>query len=86
MAFEKKAVVEQFKTHATDTGSPEVQVALLTSRIKYLSDHFKKYPKDFASRVGFLKMIGQRRRLLDYIKKHDKGSYTTLIKQLDLRK
>lgn len=86
MAFEKKAVVEQFKTHATDTGSPEVQVALLTTRIKYLSDHFKQYPKDFASRVGFLKMIGQRRRLLDYIKKHDKNSYTTLIKKLDLRK
>ncbi|MDR1195547.1 MAG: 30S ribosomal protein S15 [Endomicrobium sp.] len=86
MAFLKKEVVEQFKTHATDTGSPEVQVALLTSRIKYLSDHFQKYPKDFASRVGFLKMIGQRRRLLDYIKKHDKDSYTTLIKKLDLRK
>ncbi|MCL1971783.1 MAG: 30S ribosomal protein S15 [Endomicrobia bacterium] len=86
MAFEKKAVVEQYKTHATDTGSPEVQVALLTSRIKYLSDHFQKYPKDFASRVGFLKMIGQRRRLLDYIKKHDKDGYTALIKKLDLRK
>ncbi|MDR1941468.1 MAG: 30S ribosomal protein S15 [Endomicrobium sp.] len=86
MAFEKKVVVEQFKTHATDTGSPEVQVALLTSRIKYLSDHFQKYPKDFASRVGFLKMIGQRRRLLDYIKKHDKDGYTSLIKKLDLRK
>lgn len=86
MAFEKKAVVEEFKTHATDTGSPEVQVALLTTRIKYLSDHFKQYPKDFASRVGFLKMIGQRRRLLDYIKKHDKDSYTALIKKLDLRK
>lgn len=86
MAFEKKAVVEQFKTHATDTGSPEVQVALLTTRIKYLSDHFKQYPKDFASRVGFLKMIGQRRRLLDYIKKHDKDSYQALIKKLELRK
>jgi small subunit ribosomal protein S15 len=86
MAFEKKAVVEQYKTHATDTGSPEVQVALLTSRIKYLSDHFQKYPKDYASRVGFLKMIGQRRRLLDYIKKHDREGYTALIKKLDLRK
>lgn len=86
MAFEKKTVVEKFKTHATDTGSPEVQVALLTSRINDLADHFKKYPKDFASRVGFLKMIGQRRRLLDYIKKHDKDSYTELIKKLDLRK
>lgn len=86
MAFEKKTVVEEFKTHATDTGSPEVQVALLTTRIKYLSDHFQKYPKDFASRVGFLKMIGQRRRLLDYIKKKDKDSYAALIKKLDLRK
>jgi small subunit ribosomal protein S15 len=86
MSLEKKEIVEQFKTHATDTGSPEVQVALLTSRIKYLSDHFQKYPKDFASRVGFLKMIGHRRRLLDYIKKHDKDGYTALIKKLDLRK
>ncbi|MCL2485371.1 MAG: 30S ribosomal protein S15 [Endomicrobia bacterium] len=86
MAFVKKAVVEQFKTHATDTGSPEVQVALLTTRIKYLSDHFQKFPKDFGSRVGFLKMIGQRRRLLDYLKKHNKDSYSTLIKSLDLRK
>jgi len=86
MAFVKKEVVEQYKTHATDTGSPEVQVALLTSRIKYLSDHFQKYPKDFASRVGFLKMIGQRRRLLDYIKKHDKDGYNSLISKLGLRK
>lgn len=86
MAFDKKAVVEEFKTHATDTGSPEVQVALLTTRINYLSEHFQKYPKDFASRVGFLKMIGQRRRLLDYIKKHDKDGYQDLIKKLDLRK
>ena len=86
MALAKKEVVEKFKTHATDTGSPEVQVALLTSRIKYLSDHFQKFPKDFASRVGFLKMIGQRRRLLDYLKKHNKESYSSLIKSLDLRK
>ncbi|GHT54445.1 30S ribosomal protein S15 [Endomicrobiia bacterium] len=86
MAFVKKAVVEQYKTHATDTGSPEVQVALLTTRIKYLSDHFQKFPKDFASRVGFLKMIGQRRRLLNYIKKHNREDYSSLIKELDLRK
>ncbi|MDR1244361.1 MAG: 30S ribosomal protein S15 [Endomicrobium sp.] len=86
MAFAKKEVVEKFKTHETDTGSPEVQVALLTTRIKYLSDHFQKFPKDFASRVGFLKMIGQRRRLLDYLKKQNKESYSTLIKKLDLRK
>ncbi|MCA6070542.1 MAG: 30S ribosomal protein S15 [Endomicrobium sp.] len=86
MAFVKKEIVEQYKTHATDTGSSEVQVAILTTRIKYLSDHFKKFPKDFASRVGFLKMIGQRRRLLNYIKRHDKGNYSSLIKKLDLRK
>lgn len=86
MAFQKKEVVEKFKTHATDTGSPEVQVALLTTRINYLSNHFKKFPKDFASRVGFLKMIGQRRRLLDYLKRTDKESYTAILKKLDLRK
>jgi small subunit ribosomal protein S15 len=86
MTFEKKTVIEQFKTHATDAGSSEVQIALLTARIKYLSDHFKKFPKDFASRVGFLKMIGQRRKLLDYLRKHDKDSYSSLIKRLYLRK
>jgi small subunit ribosomal protein S15 len=86
MAFVKKAVVEQYKTHATDTGSSEVQVAILTARIRYLSDHFQKFPKDFASRVGFLKMIGQRRRLLNYIKKHNKESYSSLIKKLDIRR
>jgi small subunit ribosomal protein S15 len=86
MIFEKKMVVEQFKVHATDTGSPEVQIALLTKRIKYLSDHFQKFPKDFASRVGFLKMIGQRRKLLDYLKRYNKDSYSSLIKKLCLRK
>jgi small subunit ribosomal protein S15 len=86
VGFIKKDIVEQYKTHETDTGSPEVQVALLTTRIKYLSEHFKKSPKDFGSRVGFLKMIGYRRRLLNYIKKNNKESYTTLIKKLDLRK
>jgi small subunit ribosomal protein S15 len=86
MTFEKKTVVEQFKAHATDTGSPEVQIALLTTRIKYLSNHFQKFPKDFASRMGFLKMIGQRRRLLSYLKKHNKDSYSSLIKKLYLRK
>ncbi|OEG69262.1 30S ribosomal protein S15 [Candidatus Endomicrobiellum trichonymphae] len=79
-------VVEQFKVHATDAGSSEVQIALLTARIKYLSDHFQKFPKDFASRVGFLKMIGQRRKLLDYLKKYNKDSYSSLIKRLYLRK
>jgi small subunit ribosomal protein S15 len=86
MTFVKKAIVEQFKVHATDTGSSEVQVALLTSKIKYLSSHFQKFPKDFASKIGFLKMIGQRRRLLNYIRKHNKEAYFLLIKKLDLRK
>ena len=72
--------------YATDTGSPEVQVALLTTRINYLADHFKKFPKDFASRVGFLKMIGQRRRILDYLKKTNKQAYTDILGKLDLRK
>ncbi len=86
MNFSKKEVVESYKTHATDTGSPEVQIALLTGRIKYLTDHFKNAPKDFGSRSGFLKLISQRRRLLDYLKKHKKETYNELIKKLDLRK
>ena len=86
MQFDKKPVVESYKTHATDTGSPQVQIALLTTQINLLSEHFKKYPKDFASRFGFLKMIGQRRRLLDYIKKHNMASYKQIIEKLELRK
>ena len=86
MAFEKKVVLEKFKKHETDTGSPEVQVALLTTRINYLAEHFKKFPKDFASRIGFLKMIGKRRRLLDYLKRSDKNAYSDILKKLDLRK
>jgi small subunit ribosomal protein S15 len=86
MQFEKKTIVEQFKKHPTDTGSTEVQVALLSSRIAYLTEHFKKFPKDFASKNGFLKLIGQRRKLLSYIKEHDFEAYSALIKKLDLRK
>ena len=86
MAFEKKVVLEKFKKHETDTGSPEVLVALLTTRINYLAEHFKKFPKDFASRIGFLKMIGKRRRLLDYLKKSDKNAYSDILKKLGLRK
>ncbi|MDD5021315.1 MAG: 30S ribosomal protein S15 [Endomicrobiaceae bacterium] len=86
MVLQKKEVVEKFKTHATDTGSPEVQIALLTTRINYLGDHFKKSPKDFASRIGFLKMIGQRRSLLDYLKRTKKETYQEILKKLDLRK
>lgn len=86
MEMKKKDIIEGFKTHPTDTGSPEVQVALLTGRINHLTNHFKKFPKDFASRNGFLKMIGQRRRLLDYLKKHHKDKYKEIISKLDLRK
>jgi small subunit ribosomal protein S15 len=86
MEFNKKGVIESYKTHNTDTGSPEVQIALLTSRINYLSEHFKKYPKDFGSRGGFLKLIGQRRRLLEYLKRHGKDKYKELIEKLELRK
>ncbi len=86
MAFAKKEVVEKFKTHPTDTGSPEVQIAILTGRINYLSEHFKVYPKDHASRHGFLKLIGKRRRMLEYLKTTNKESYKTILGQLDLRK
>ena len=86
MQTKKKDVIEKFKIHQTDTGSPEVQIALLTSRINYLSDHFKNNPKDFASRSGFLMMISQRRRLLDYLKKHSQDKYKQVITKLDLRK
>ncbi|MDR1259775.1 MAG: 30S ribosomal protein S15 [Endomicrobium sp.] len=86
MILKKKEIVEKFKMHVADTGSTEVQVALLTSKIRYLSEHFQKAPKDFASKVGFLKMIGQRRRLLNYIKKHNEDGYSLLIKKLDIRK
>ena len=86
MQIEKKPVIEAYKTHGTDTGSPEVQIALLTTRIKYLTEHFKQSPKDYASRGGFLKMISQRRRLLDYLKKHKKQTYQEILKKLDLRK
>lgn len=86
MQATKKPIIESFKTHPTDTGSAEVQIALLTSRINYLSNHFKKYPKDFGSRFGFLKLIGQRRRLLEYLKQGKKDKYKEILGKLDLRK
>ncbi|MDR3111971.1 MAG: 30S ribosomal protein S15 [Elusimicrobiota bacterium] len=86
MAFEKKSVIEQFKTHPTDTGSAEIQVALLTTRINHLSQHFGKFPKDFGSKMGFIKLIGQRRRLLDYLKRVNESGYISLIGKLNLRK
>jgi small subunit ribosomal protein S15 len=82
----KTEVIGSFRTHDSDTGSPEVQVALLTERINYLNDHFKTHAKDHHSRRGLLKLVGQRRRLLDYLKRKDVGRYTELIKKLGIRK
>ena len=82
----KKSVLDKYKTHEGDTGSPEVQVALLTERINYLTEHFKTHSKDFHSRRGLLKIVGQRRRMLDYLKSKDPNRYTKLIKDLGIRK
>ena len=82
----KKAIMAEFKLHDSDTGSPEVQVALLTTRIKEITEHLKIHKKDYHTRRGLLKLIGQRRRLLDYIMKKDIVRYRKLIKTLELRK
>ena len=83
---QKKIVIEDYKQHESDTGSPEVQVALLTKRINDLTEHFKIHAKDFHSRRGIMIMVGQRRRLLDYLKRKDKVRYATLIGRLGLRR
>lgn len=85
-ADDKLKVIEDYKTHEGDTGSPEVQVALLTNRINYLTDHFKSHAKDFHSRTGLLKLVGQRRKLLNYLKNKDINRYRTLISRLGIRK
>jgi small subunit ribosomal protein S15 len=85
-AEQKKIIIDGYKTHDSDTGSPEVQVAILTKRINDLTEHFKTHTKDFHSRRGLLIMVGQRRRLLDYLKKKDRGRYATLIERLGLRR
>ena len=82
----KKTVIESNRTHEKDTGSPEVQVALLSERIAYLTEHFKTHKKDHHSRRGLLKLVGQRRRLLDYLRTVDQGRYKALIDQLGIRK
>jgi small subunit ribosomal protein S15 len=82
----KTQLINEFKQKEGDTGSPEIQIALLTERIKYLTDHFKSHQKDHASRRGLLKMVGQRRRLLDYLKRVDVVRYSTLLERLGLRK
>lgn len=82
----KSELIGSYKTHDADTGSPEVQVAILSERISYLTDHFKTHAKDHHSRRGLLKLVGQRRRLLDYLKQKDSERYADLIKRLGIRK
>ena len=82
----KTEVIGTYKTHNADTGSPEVQVALLSERINYLTEHFKAHAKDHHSRRGLLKLVGQRRRLLDYLKRKDTDRYGELIRRLGIRK
>ena len=83
---EKKVLIERFKLHETDTGSPEIQIALLTQRISHLNEHFKIHRKDHHSRRGLLKLVGQRRRLLNYLKSKDIRRYRQIIGALGLRK
>lgn len=85
-AVKKSEIIEKFKIHPSDTGSSEVQIALLSDRIQYLTEHFKVHKKDHHSRQGLLKLVGQRRSLLDYLKKKDVNKYRTLIKELGIRK
>ncbi|MDD5132137.1 MAG: 30S ribosomal protein S15 [bacterium] len=82
----KKEVIEKFKKSEKDTGSTEVQVALITERINQLTGHFKTHKKDHHSRQGLLKLVGQRRSLLDYLKKYDLTKYRAMLEKLDLRK
>jgi small subunit ribosomal protein S15 len=89
MALTKEAktgVIEQYRQHDTDTGSPEVQIAILTNRITYLTDHFKLHRKDHHSRRGLLQLVGRRRRLLDYLRRHDVGRYRASLERLGIRK
>ena len=82
----KLAVIKEYATHEGDTGSPEVQVAILTSRITYLTEHLKEHKKDPHSRRGLLKLVGQRRNMLDYLRRKDIERYRSLIERLGLRK
>ena len=86
MAFDNAATLEKYKAHETDTGSARVQVALLTERINYLTEHFKTHAKDHHSRRGLLMLVGRRRSLLDYLKSRDVQRYAELIKRLNIRK
>ena len=83
---QKSKVITGYQTHASDTGSPEVQIAILSERISYLTEHFKSHAKDHHSRRGLLMLVGRRRRLLDYLKAKDAHRYADLIKRLNIRK
>ena len=87
LTVEKKTeIVDAYRTHPTDTGSPEVQIAILSEKITYLTEHFKTHAKDHHSRRGLLRMVGKRRRLLDYLKDKDVNRYRTVITRLGIRK
>jgi small subunit ribosomal protein S15 len=85
MAFDNTAAIEKYKTHETDSGSTRVQVALLTERINYLTEHFRAHKKDHHGRRGLLKMVGQRRRLLNYLKRTNVDGYRQIVQELGLR-
>ena len=85
MAFEKAPTIDKYRAHETDTGSSRVQVAIMTDRINYLTDHFRAHKKDHHGRQGLLRMVGRRRRLLDYMKRSDVQGYRQLIQDLGLR-
>ncbi len=82
----RKEVIDNYRLHEKDTGSPEVQIALLTARISYLTEHFKSHAKDHHSRRGLLKLVSQRRRLLDYLKREEFDRYKNVIERLGIRK
>ena len=83
---DKAKIIKEYQTDASDTGSPEVQIALITNRINYLTEHFSQNKKDFHSRTGLMKLVGRRKRLLEYLKKKDVKRYEVLIRKLKLRK
>ena len=85
MAFEKAPTITKYQRHETDTGSARVQIAVLTERINYLTDHFRTHAKDHHGRLGLLKMVGKRRRLLDYLKRENVDEYRQLVSELGLR-
>ncbi|MCK4403732.1 MAG: 30S ribosomal protein S15 [candidate division Zixibacteria bacterium] len=82
----KERLIREYRMHDEDTGSPEVQIALLTERISQLTEHLKKHTKDFSTRRGLMKLVGKRRRLLDYLKDTDMDDYRKIVKELGLRK